>query len=107
MNGKPVYACSILAIDAQGSKIETIESIGTPEKLDPIQAAFVEHDAQQCGFCTPGFVVAAKGFLNRHPDATLDEVETGLGGNSCLCGTYAGMRAALLAVKGGKGGANA
>jgi len=107
MDGKAVYACSILAIDAQGSKIETIEAIGAPDKLDPIQAAFVEHDAQQCGFCTPGFVVAAKGFLDRHPDATPEQVEGGLGGNICRCGTYAGMRAALLAVKGAKGGANA
>ncbi|RPI24454.1 MAG: (2Fe-2S)-binding protein [Acidobacteria bacterium] len=107
MDGKPVYACAVLAIDAQGKRIETIESLGTPEKLHPIQAAFVEHDAQQCGFCTPGFVVASKAFLDRNPRPTRQQIEKGLGGNLCRCGTYAGIRAALLAVKAGKGGGNA
>jgi xanthine dehydrogenase YagT iron-sulfur-binding subunit len=107
MDGKPVYACNVLAIEAQGRKIETIESLGTPEKLHPIQAAFIEHDAQQCGFCTPGFVVASKAFLDRHPNPTREQVEKGLGGNLCRCGTYAGIRSALLSVKAGRGGTNA
>jgi xanthine dehydrogenase YagT iron-sulfur-binding subunit len=107
MDGKPVYACDVLAIEAQGKKIETVESLGTPEKLHPIQAAFVEHDAQQCGFCTPGFVVASKAFLDRNPRPTLAQIEKGLGGNLCRCGTYMGIRAALLAVNAGKGGSNA
>lgn len=107
MDGKPVYACTTLAIDAQGKKIETIESLGTPEKLHPIQAAFIEHDATQCGFCTPGFVVASKAFLDRHPQPTREQIEKGLGGNLCRCGTYAGIRAALLAVNARKGGSNA
>ncbi len=107
MDGKPVYACNVLAIEAQGKKIETIESLGTPEKLHPIQAAFVEHDAQQCGFCTPGFVVASKAFLDRNPNPTLAQIKKGLGGNLCRCGTYMGIRAALLAVNAGKGGSNA
>lgn len=106
MDGKPVYACSVLAIDAQGASIETVESLGTPENLHPIQAAFVEHDAQQCGFCTPGFVVACKAFLDRNPRPTIKEIERGLGGNLCRCGTYAGIKAALLDVA-GKGGRHA
>jgi xanthine dehydrogenase YagT iron-sulfur-binding subunit len=71
--------------------------------------AFIEHDAQQCGFCTPGFVVACKAFLDKHPNPTLDEIEEGLGGNLCRCGTYEGIRPAVLeaakAMKGGKANA--
>lgn len=98
MDGKTVYACSILAIEAQDAQIRTVESFGTPERLHPLQAAFVEHDAQQCGFCTPGFVVAAKALLDKNPTPTLDEVHHGLSGNFCRCGTYAGMRQAVLSV---------
>jgi xanthine dehydrogenase YagT iron-sulfur-binding subunit len=98
MDGKTVYACSILAIEAQDARIRTVESFGTPERLHPLQAAFVEHDAQQCGFCTPGFVVAAKALLDKNPSPTLDEVHHGLSGNFCRCGTYAGLRQAVLSV---------
>jgi len=105
MDGRPVYACNVLAIEAQGHKIETIEGIGTPGELHPVMAAFVNHDAQQCGFCTPGFVVACKAFLDKHPDPTREDVEHGLGGNLCRCGTYAGVREAVLeAAKTLKGG---
>jgi len=105
MDGRPVYACNVLAIEAEGHHIETIESLGTPEHLHPVMAAFVEHDGQQCGFCTPGFVVACTAFLNKHPDPTREEVERGLGGNLCRCGTYAGIREAVLdAAKTLKGG---
>lgn len=103
LDDKAVYACSILAIEAQGHKITTIEGLGSPEKLSPIQAAFVEHDAQQCGFCTPGFVVACTAFVKQHPNATLEDVRAGLGGNLCRCGTYAGIVEAVLQVA--KGGA--
>ena len=96
MDDKPVYACSVLAIDAQGREITTIESLGEPGKLHPIQQAFVDHDAQQCGFCTPGFVMATKAFLDRNPNPTLEEIKHGLGGNFCRCGTYAGMREAVM-----------
>lgn len=98
LDGKTVYACSVLAIEAQDAEIQTLESFGTPDKLHPLQAAFVEHDAQQCGFCTPGFVVAAKALLDRNPTPTLDEVHQGLSGNFCRCGTYAGIRQAVLGV---------
>ena len=105
MDGHPVYACNVLAIEAEGHRIETIEALGTADNLHPVMAAFVEHDAQQCGFCTPGFVVACKAFLDKHPNPTMKDVEHGLGGNLCRCGTYAGVREAVLeAAKTLKGG---
>jgi xanthine dehydrogenase YagT iron-sulfur-binding subunit len=106
--GKTVYACTVLAIDAQGKNIETIEGISTGNRLHPVSAAFVNHDAQQCGYCTPGFVMACKGFLEEHPNPTMDDVKRGLGGNLCRCGTYMGIRQAVLEaagqMKGGKNG---
>ena len=96
LDGKAVYACSVLAIEAQSRPIQTVEALGRPDKLHPLQAAFVEHDAQQCGFCTPGFVMAAKALLDLNPHPNLDEVHQGLSGNFCRCGTYAGMRKAVL-----------
>jgi len=105
MGGKVVYSCSVLAIEAQGKDITTVEGLSTGGNLAPIQAAFVENDAQQCGFCTPGFVVACKAFLDKHPNPTLADVETGLGGNLCRCGTYVGVRQAVLtAARTMKGG---
>lgn len=105
LDGKPVYACSLLAIQAQGHDVVTIEGLSQDGKLSPVMAAFVEHDAQQCGFCTPGFVVACTAFLKKHPNPTMDDMELGLGGNLCRCGTYAGIRQAVLeAAKSMKGG---
>lgn len=102
VNGKVVYSCTVLAIDAQGKQIQTIEGIGTPAKPHPVSAAFVANDAQQCGYCTPGFVMAAKGFLDRNPKPTYDQVKAGLGGNLCRCGTYVGVRKAVLEAAGKK-----
>jgi xanthine dehydrogenase YagT iron-sulfur-binding subunit len=105
--GKAVYSCSVLAIDAQGKDIETIEGLAAGNNLHPVSAAFVNHDAQQCGYCTSGFVMAVKGFLDQHPNPTLEDVKHGLGGNLCRCGTYMGIRqAALEAAKEMKGGKN-
>jgi len=98
LDGKTVYACSVLAIEAQGSDIQTIEGLGTVEKLHPLQAAFVENDAHQCGFCTPGFVMASKALLDTNPAPTLPEIHHALSGNFCRCGTYAGIRGAVLGV---------
>jgi xanthine dehydrogenase YagT iron-sulfur-binding subunit len=92
MENAPVYACSVLAIEAQGKRIITVEGLMQGEQLHPVQAAFVENDAQQCGFCTPGFVVATKAFLDKHPNPTPEQVHRGLGGNFCRCGTYDGIR---------------
>lgn len=95
MDGKAVYSCSVLAIDAQSAQIVTVEGLGGPDKLHPVQQAFVDNDAQQCGFCTPGFVVAMKALLDQHPNPTQEQIKHGLGGNFCRCGTYAGIRAAV------------
>ena len=100
LDGKSVYACSVLAIEAQGRDVQTVEGLGNPEKLHPLQAAFVDHDAQQCGFCTPGFIMAAKALLDRDPNPSVDDLHRGLSGNFCRCGTYAGMRKAVLSVAG-------
>lgn len=105
MDGKPVYACSVLAIEAQGRPITTVEGLMRGGRLHPVQQAFVDNDAQQCGFCTPGFVVACKAFLDKHPRPTPEQIEKGLGGNLCRCGTYVGVRAAVMqAATGRKGG---
>jgi xanthine dehydrogenase YagT iron-sulfur-binding subunit len=103
LDGKAVYSCSLLAIDVQGRQITTVEGLGEPGRLHPVQQAFVDNDAQQCGFCTPGFVVATKAFLDQHPNPTLEQVKHGLGGNLCRCGTYAGIRAAVMQAAGKKG----
>jgi len=96
LGGKSVYGCSVLAIDAQGRSIETIEHIGSPENLHPVSAAFWKNDAQQCGYCTPGFVMACKGFLEENPHPSVEDFKRGLGGNLCRCGTYMGVKAAVL-----------
>ncbi len=95
LDGKPVYSCTVLAVEAQGKQITTVEGLAEGGKLHPIQQAFVNNDAQQCGFCTPGFVVACKAFLDKNPNPTPEEVQKGLGGNLCRCGTYMGIRAAV------------
>ncbi|HVP50059.1 MAG TPA: (2Fe-2S)-binding protein [Candidatus Bathyarchaeia archaeon] len=102
LDGKPVYSCSILAIDAQSAQITTIEALAEDGKLSPVMAAFVAHDAQQCGFCTPGFVVATTAFLEKHPHATAEDLRRGLNGNYCRCGTYNGIRQVALAQTGGE-----
>jgi xanthine dehydrogenase YagT iron-sulfur-binding subunit len=96
LGGKAVYSCSVLAIDAQGKDIHTIESFTAESKPDPLIAAFVDHDAQQCGFCTPGFVMASRAFLAENPHPTEEQVKEGLGGNLCRCGTYMGIRKAVV-----------
>ena len=108
LGGRPVYSCSVLAVEAQGKEIQTVEGLSLGGKLHPVQAAFVENDAQQCGFCTPGFVMAAKAYLDKHPNPTMDDVKKGLGGNLCRCGTYIGVRQAVLdAAREMKGGRRA
>jgi xanthine dehydrogenase YagT iron-sulfur-binding subunit len=105
VDGKSAYSCSMLAIDAQGKKIETIEGFSVNH---PISAAFVRNDAQQCGYCTPGFVMAAHGFLRENPKPTETDVKNGLCGNLCRCGTYMGIRKAVVeasvAMKGAANG---
>ena len=98
LDDKTVYACSILAIEAQGKKITTVESLMEGGKLHPVQQAFVDNDGSQCGFCTPGFVVACKAMLDKHPDPSPEEIRRELSGNYCRCGTYDGIRAAVAQV---------
>jgi xanthine dehydrogenase YagT iron-sulfur-binding subunit len=103
VENKPVYSCTVLAIEAQNKPITTVESLAQGEDLHPMQKAFVDNDAQQCGFCTPGFVVACKSFLDKHPHPTAEQIRYDLSGNLCRCGTYAGIRQAIAQVSGTKG----
>ncbi len=107
MDRKPVYSCTVLAIEAEGHDITTIEGLAADDKLTPVMSAFVSHDAQQCGFCTPGFVMACTAYLERDHNPTLEEIDKNLGGNICRCGTYKGIRHAVLEAAGVKGGENA
>lgn len=100
LDGKTVYACSILAIEAQGKEITTVASLMQGEALHPVQQAFVDNDGSQCGFCTPGFVLATKAFLDKHPHPTEEDIRRGLSGNYCRCGTYHGIQLAIAQMKG-------
>jgi xanthine dehydrogenase YagT iron-sulfur-binding subunit len=104
MDGKAIYACTVLAIEAQGKKIQTVEGLARDGRLHPVQQAFVDNDGQQCGFCTPGFVMACKALLEEHSNPTPEQIEMGLGGNLCRCGTYVGIKAAIAQVATGKKG---
>jgi xanthine dehydrogenase YagT iron-sulfur-binding subunit len=105
LDDKAVYGCLTLAIDVVGRKITTVEGIGTPENLSPVQAAFGEHDAMMCGFCTDGFVTSITGLLKQNPNPTEDEVREACKGNFCRCGTYPRIfQAALSAAKTQQGG---
>jgi len=98
LGDKAIYACSVLAIEAQGKPITTVESLMQEGNLHPVQQAFVDNDASQCGFCTPGFVVAAKVFLDQHPNPSAEDIRRGLSGNFCRCGTYHGIQGAIAQV---------
>jgi aerobic-type carbon monoxide dehydrogenase small subunit (CoxS/CutS family) len=98
VDGKPVYSCTMLALEAEGKKIKTAESLIDGGKLDAVPAAFARHDAQQCGFCTPGFVVAMRAAFDKNPNATPAEIEEALSGNICRCGTYQQMRDAIASL---------
>ena len=103
LDGKPAYSCLVLAVDAVNKKITTVEGLGTPEKLNGVQAAFVEKDALMCGFCTPGFVTTISAYLKKNPNPSLAQVREACKGNFCRCGTYPRVfEAALAAAKSGK-----
>jgi CO/xanthine dehydrogenase Mo-binding subunit/aerobic-type carbon monoxide dehydrogenase small subunit (CoxS/CutS family) len=88
MDGKPVYSCSQLAVWMDGKSIQTVEGLAKNGQLDPLQKAFIEHDAPQCGFCTSGQLMSAKAAINRNPRATADEIRAGMTGNICRCSNY-------------------
>jgi xanthine dehydrogenase YagT iron-sulfur-binding subunit len=98
LDGKIVYSCSMLALEARGKDIKTAESLYNDGKIDAVPAAFVKFDAQQCGFCTPGFVVAMRAAFDKNPNASPVEIEEGLAGNICRCGTYSQMRDAIASL---------
>jgi carbon-monoxide dehydrogenase small subunit len=88
VDGKPVSGCLYLAVFADGADVVTIEHLGGPNALDPVQEAFIECGAFQCGYCTPGFVLMAKTLLDRHPQPSDDEIKDYLSGNLCRCAAY-------------------
>lgn len=88
LDGKSVYSCMMLAMDARGKAITTIEGLSSGDTLHPVQEAFIQHDGLQCGFCTPGQILAVTALLNEHPDPTDEEIRVGLSGNLCRCGAY-------------------
>ena len=95
---KPVNSCMTLAVEVVGREITTIEGIGSEDDLHPVQRAFVDHDASQCGFCTPGMIMTATHFLENHPKPDLEDVKVALRGNLCRCGTHPNVFKATLAA---------
>jgi xanthine dehydrogenase YagT iron-sulfur-binding subunit len=100
VDGRTVYSCSTLAIEVQDKKIRTVDGLANGAELHPVQKAFCEKDALMCGFCTPGFVVASVGLLEKHPNPTPEQIKKGLDGNICRCGTFARIFEAVSSVKG-------
>jgi aerobic-type carbon monoxide dehydrogenase small subunit (CoxS/CutS family) len=88
LNGRTVLACSMLAVDADDAEIETIEGLAKGDDLHPLQESFIKHDAMQCGFCTPGFVISGISLIRSNPTPNMQEIREGVSGNLCRCGTY-------------------
>jgi xanthine dehydrogenase YagT iron-sulfur-binding subunit len=101
VDGKTVYSCSTLAIEVQGKKIRTVDGLASASgQLHPVQQAFCDKDALMCGFCTPGFIMAGVGVLEKYPNATPEQIKKGLDGNICRCGTFNRIFEAVSSVKG-------
>ena len=98
LDGRPVNACSYLALQAEGSEVTTVEGLADGETLAPLQAAFLEHGGVQCGFCTPGMLVSATALLERTPSPTEAEIRTAISGNLCRCTGYDGIVKAVALV---------
>ena len=105
IDGKPVLSCLTLAIEAQGKDILTIEGLAKGYELHPLQQAFVEQGAIQCGFCTPGFIMSAKALLDRNPHPTDEEIKEGIGNHICRCTGYVQIIEAIQAAAKRMGGA--
>lgn len=101
LEGKAVNACLVLALQAQGKRVETIEGLGSPEALHPLQKSFIKHGAVQCGFCTPGMLLSAKALLEKNPEPTIDEIRRGISGNLCRCTGYVKIIKAIQNVSKG------
>ena len=100
LDGEAVYSCLLLAVECQGHTITTIEGLAHEGELDPVQQAFIEHDALQCGFCTPGQILALKALLLRNQQPSEEEIERAMSGNLCRCGAYPKIMAAARALAG-------
>lgn len=100
LDGKPVSACSVLAVDAEGSEVLTIEGLGDRNSLHPLQEAFMEFGALQCGYCTSGFILTAKALLDESPKPSEQQIKDYLGGNFCRCGCYQEIVQAIKNVAG-------
>jgi aerobic-type carbon monoxide dehydrogenase small subunit (CoxS/CutS family) len=100
VDGRTVYACSTLAIEVEGKQVRNVDGLATGGKLHPVQQAFCDKDALMCGFCTPGFIMASVGLLEKHPNATPEQIRKGLDGNICRCGTFSRIFEAVSSVKG-------
>jgi xanthine dehydrogenase YagT iron-sulfur-binding subunit len=100
VDGRTRYSCSTLAIDVQGAQIRTIDGLSSGNALHPVQQAFVDHDGLMCGFCTPGFIMASVALLERNPNPTEEQLNRGLDGNICRCGTFVRIKEAVMSVKG-------
>lgn len=87
-DGKLIYACTLLAAEASGRDVQTIEGLATEGKLHPLQESFIEHDGLQCGYCTPGMIMVTKALLDRHPRPTEYDIRKAISGNLCRCGAY-------------------
>lgn len=98
LDGAPVPSCIVLALDVGAREITTIEGLADGEALHPVQSAFIEHDAIQCGFCTPGLIMSCAALLENNPHPTEDEVKAAISGHLCRCGTYPHVIAAVLDV---------
>jgi len=99
LDGKPVKSCMVLAPQAKGKEIITIEGLADQDRLHPLQEAFIEHFAFQCGYCTSGMILAAKALLDENPDSSEDEIREGLSGNLCRCTGYVKIVEAVMAAK--------
>ena len=104
VDGRTVYSCSTLAIEVQGKQIRTVDGLANGAQLHPVQQAFCDKAALMCGFCTPGFIMASVGLLEKHPNATPEQIKKGLDGNICRCGTFTRIFEAVSSVKGGQRG---
>jgi len=100
LNGRPVNACLVLAVEADGQEVVTIEGLADGPRLHPLQQAFIDHGAVQCGYCSPGMILTAKALLDENPRPTEMEVKKAIAGNLCRCGTYNKVVKAVLSVAG-------
>jgi aerobic-type carbon monoxide dehydrogenase small subunit (CoxS/CutS family) len=100
IDGKAAYSCLLLAIECEGKKIETIEGLAQVDELHPVQKAFIEHDAFQCGFCTPGQIMAVKALLDQNQSPDEYEIRRAVSGNICRCGAYVRIFEAAAAAAG-------